>query len=273
MSSDAGLGIAIVYGSTYGRAEDAAERIAAELGTLLGTPPTLIEIGSADLNDLAKHDVLILGCSTWNGGELQADWDYRLPEFRELDLTGKLVALFGAGDSFAYTESFQDALGILADVCEERGARLVGAWPTDGYDFEASLALRDGLFVGLALDYDNQEHLNAERIAAWCARLVTELVLPRIVGFDRDEEGHWVALLSCGHRQHVRHDPPLVEREWVLTEAGRAGRLGVVLRCVRCERGEPVGPVSPISSADSLDDAEVGLEVAEAPPQVLDRRF
>lgn len=30
----------------------------------------------------------------------------------------------------------------------------------------------------------------------------------RIVGFDRDEEGDWVALLECGHRQHVRHRPP-----------------------------------------------------------------
>lgn len=66
-----------------------------------------------------------------------------------------------------------------------------------------------------------------------------------IVGFRTDDEGHWVALLDCGHRQHVRHDPPLVERPWVLTEEGRASRLGVLLDCVRCDRGEPVDEPAP----------------------------
>ncbi len=259
--------IAIVYGSTYGRTEDAAQRIAALIQRLLGVTPALLEVGSTDLADLTRYDVLVLGCSTWNGGELQADWDLKLPELSGLDLSGKLVALFGAGDAVAYPETFQDALGIVAEACEARGATLMGAWPTSGYEFEASRAERDGAFVGLALDYDNQEELNDARIAGWCARLAAELSLPRIVGFDVDGEGHWVALLSCGHRQHVRHDPPLVERPWVLTELGRAGRLGTALRCVRCEL-EELG-----KRGESVGDAEVGLEVAETPLQVLDHRL
>jgi tellurite resistance-related uncharacterized protein len=59
-----------------------------------------------------------------------------------------------------------------------------------------------------------------------------------MVGFTTDVDGHWVALLDCGHRQHVRHDPPLVEREWVTSEAGRRGRLGQTLDCVRCDAFE-----------------------------------
>lgn len=59
-----------------------------------------------------------------------------------------------------------------------------------------------------------------------------------MVGFSTDEEGHWVALLGCGHRQHVRHDPPLVERPWVTTADGRRGRLGQTLDCVRCDAFE-----------------------------------
>jgi Protein of unknown function (DUF3565) len=55
-----------------------------------------------------------------------------------------------------------------------------------------------------------------------------------IVGFDRDEAGDWVALLACGHPQHVRHQPPWRERPWVLTEEGRAGRLGAPLECRTC---------------------------------------
>ncbi len=56
-----------------------------------------------------------------------------------------------------------------------------------------------------------------------------------IVGFERDEAGDWVALLHCGHRQHVRHQPPWRERAWVLTEQGRAERLGSSLECRACD--------------------------------------
>jgi catechol 2,3-dioxygenase-like lactoylglutathione lyase family enzyme len=56
-----------------------------------------------------------------------------------------------------------------------------------------------------------------------------------IIGYDRDDEQHWVALLACGHRQHVRHNPPFVERPWVVTEARRAGMLGYPLDCQTCE--------------------------------------
>ncbi|MBX3022551.1 MAG: DUF3565 domain-containing protein [Bdellovibrionales bacterium] len=63
----------------------------------------------------------------------------------------------------------------------------------------------------------------------------------KIVGFHLDEESHWVADLECGHKQHVRHDPPWQERPWVVTAEGRASRLGVELNCVRCdEMGEAV---------------------------------
>ena len=57
----------------------------------------------------------------------------------------------------------------------------------------------------------------------------------RIVGYHRDEEGHWVAELECGHGQHVRHDPPWQVRAWVITPEGRASQLGTMLECVRCE--------------------------------------
>lgn len=64
----------------------------------------------------------------------------------------------------------------------------------------------------------------------------------RVTGFHLDDENHWVANLECGHKQHVRHDPPLVSRPWVLTPEGRQSRLGVELNCKRCdEMGQAVG--------------------------------
>ena len=63
-----------------------------------------------------------------------------------------------------------------------------------------------------------------------------------IVGFELDADGDWVAVLVCGHRQHVRHRPPFQVRPWVLDEAGRAAHLGTSLGCPLCDAGEmPAG--------------------------------
>jgi hypothetical protein len=60
-----------------------------------------------------------------------------------------------------------------------------------------------------------------------------------ITGFHLDDENHWVAELACGHFQHVRHNPPLSMRPWVLTEEGRVGMLGFHLNCKKCDAGAP----------------------------------
>lgn len=56
-----------------------------------------------------------------------------------------------------------------------------------------------------------------------------------IVNFHQDEENHWVADLSCGHSQHVRHDPPWQNRPWVMTEYTRQQKIGFTLECKECE--------------------------------------
>lgn len=66
-----------------------------------------------------------------------------------------------------------------------------------------------------------------------------------IVGFHLDDEDHWVADLDCGHGQHVRHDPPLISRPWVLTPDGRRSRLGRILECKRCDAEVADPPPSP----------------------------
>ena len=60
-----------------------------------------------------------------------------------------------------------------------------------------------------------------------------------ITGYHKDDEGHWVAQLSCGHNQHVRHDPPWMSRAWVTTAESRQLKLGHVLQCVKCDEGAP----------------------------------
>ena len=61
----------------------------------------------------------------------------------------------------------------------------------------------------------------------------------KILGFDRDDNSDWRAKLGCGHYQHVRHNPPLAMREWVLNETGRAAKIGEALECRKCDESKP----------------------------------
>jgi hypothetical protein len=63
-----------------------------------------------------------------------------------------------------------------------------------------------------------------------------------ITGYHRDDENHWVAQLACGHNQHVRHQPPWVNRPWVITQEGRESMLGFELDCRKCEDSAPADP-------------------------------
>ncbi|ACA84999.1 MULTISPECIES: DUF3565 domain-containing protein [Shewanella] len=58
-----------------------------------------------------------------------------------------------------------------------------------------------------------------------------------IVSYLKDDENHWVAILQCGHYQHVRHTPPWVNRPWVITAQGRKSMLGYKLNCKKCDLG------------------------------------
>jgi hypothetical protein len=64
---------------------------------------------------------------------------------------------------------------------------------------------------------------------------INQVMQQEIVDFDQDETGDWRAILACGHRQHVRHNPPLVSRPWVLTQTGRNRYLGYRLDCKLCD--------------------------------------
>jgi hypothetical protein len=55
-----------------------------------------------------------------------------------------------------------------------------------------------------------------------------------VVGFHQDDDGHWIARLSCGHTQHLRHQPPWQHRAWVLDEARRTRQIGQPFPCGWC---------------------------------------
>ncbi|MSN96125.1 flavodoxin [Campylobacter sp. FMV-PI01] len=157
------MSLAIVYGSSMGNTESAAKTICEKLGLACD----VINIADTDANTLNGYDKLICGTSTWNSGDLQDDWEYF--DFSGLDLNGKTVAVFGVGDSQSYGDEFCNGLKKLYDKLVEAGADInIGKVSSDGYDFEASESLGDdGKFVGLVLDYDNEEEKSEDRISNW----------------------------------------------------------------------------------------------------------
>ncbi|MFQ4145251.1 flavodoxin FldA [Chlorogloeopsis sp. ULAP02] len=167
--------IGLFFGTTTGKTESVAEIIQKEFGG--ENVVTLHNIIDVDDSDFEDYQYLIIGCPTWNIGELQSDWEGYFPELDNIDFSGKKVAYFGTGDQVGYADNFQDAIGILEEKITELGGTTVGYWSKDGYDFNESKALRNGKFVGLALDEDNQSDLTDERIKAWVAQLKREFGL------------------------------------------------------------------------------------------------
>lgn len=162
--------IGLFFGTQTGNTEEIAGAIAAAFG---GDAVEVFDIADVEVEELGKFENLIIGCPTWNDGELQSDWEEKFDELDDVDFSGKTVAYFGAGDQINYSENFQDAMGMLEEKIAGLGGKTVGKWPTEGYDHEESKAERDDgkNFVGLALDEDNESEMTGDRIATWVAQI------------------------------------------------------------------------------------------------------
>ncbi len=169
--------IGLFYGSTDGHTALIADRIQQEFAATALATVALFDVAEFYLDEMLPFDQLILGIPTWNTGQLQRDWEAVFEEFDTLDLTGKTVALFGLGDQIGYANTFVDALFFVAEKVKERGAQLVGAWPTIGYEYTQSWAENAELFIGLVLDEENQPKLTELRIRVWVQQLLVEFGL------------------------------------------------------------------------------------------------
>lgn len=164
--------IGVFYGSTTGNTESVANLIAGKLG-----------VAAADVHDIGKvtkelaesYDALILGSSTWGAGDMQDDWYDGVKVLKEANLSGKIVALFGLGDSDSYSDTFCDGMGGIYEELKGSGCKFVGTVPTDGYTYDDSTSVVDGKFVGLALDETNESDKTEERVDKWVNEIKPEL--------------------------------------------------------------------------------------------------
>lgn len=88
----------VVYGSTTGKCEAIAEKIAQKLGC------EAINVQDLTTEVIDSNQNLILGTSAWGVGELQDDWYDGLQVLQGANLADKTIALFGCGDCDAPTD-------------------------------------------------------------------------------------------------------------------------------------------------------------------------
>ena len=162
---------AIIYGSTTGVTEDIARQIAKTLNI---DSSSVFDAGKVKTDDILPFEVLILGSSTWGVGDLQDDWELFLPKLGKTDLSGKVIVIFGTGDSCSYPDTFCDAIGTIYQGLRNTGCNFYGAVSAEDYHFDDSSALVEGMFVGLPLDEVNEDEKTEKRIDNWLIQLKDE---------------------------------------------------------------------------------------------------
>lgn len=163
--------IAILYGTSGG----SVESVAKEVQDLFEGSADLYNVLDVSLNEIKDYPYLIVGTSTTGIGDLQDDWEGFLPSFAQIDFTGKKVAIFALGDSASYSTSFAESMKVVYDEIYEK-AEIVGKVPDEGYTYDDSIAVEDGIWVGLPLDEDNEYDLTEERLKRWVEQLKIEFV-------------------------------------------------------------------------------------------------
>ena len=157
---------AIIYGSTTGNTEMVAIKIQKQI-----PGSEVMNASNLTPENVALFDNLILGSSTWGLGELQDDWIIGVEVLKRSDLAGKKIALFGLGDQSSYPDTFVDGMGLIFQSLCDSGAQFVGRFPDDDFSFNFSLAYLGNEFVGLPIDFENQNEMTDGRIERWVKSL------------------------------------------------------------------------------------------------------
>ena len=165
----------LIFGSDTGNTDFVVENYL--LSLLNSFVVEVTEVHKLVEKDWMNNSLFVLGVPTWYDGVLQSDWEDYFDDFKQIDFTGKTVAIFGLGDQIGYDEYFVDGIGILAEVVLENGGEIIGNWPRKNYSFAASKALvNKDYFYGLPIDQDNEEELTLGRLEKWTEQLKNEIL-------------------------------------------------------------------------------------------------
>ncbi|GMT44205.1 MAG: flavodoxin [bacterium] len=140
----------------------------------------LFALDEFDVSKTNDYDLLILGSSTvgaehWEDATNDNKWNEFFRTVQKTDLSNITFATFGLGNQVLYPNHFADGLGYFHEEITKTNAKMIGKWPTEGYQFTDSEGAHDGLFYGLALDADNEPEKTEGRAQKWVAQLKKEM--------------------------------------------------------------------------------------------------
>jgi len=169
--------IGLFFGTETGTTRLIAKKIHKLLGDGLAEKP--VNVNRTTPADFLRYDALILGIPSYGDGAMpgrgagciESNWEEFLQALGEVDLSGKRIALFGLGAQERYAERFASSMIQLYRVLKGYGAEIVGAWSTEGYQFQHSASIVDGQFVGLVIDQRTQGMLTDQRIQTWVEQI------------------------------------------------------------------------------------------------------
>jgi len=78
------------------------------------------------------------------------------------------------GDSASYSTSFAESMKVIYDAISDK-VQIVGQVPDEGYTYDDSTAVKDGMWVGLPIDEDNEYDMTQERLEKWVEALKKSL--------------------------------------------------------------------------------------------------
>ena len=178
--------IGIFFGTESGTTRLIAKKIARKINTLREGQPAAkpININRIDGDQFLAYDKLILGTPTYSDGKLpgkasgneEESWLEFLPQIKKADLNEKQIALYGVGDQESYPDHFADGVMRLHRILDKAGAKMIGGCGTEGFEFNHSMSVVDGRFVGLVLDQHLQHLLTEQRIDNWLEEILPQML-------------------------------------------------------------------------------------------------
>jgi flavodoxin I len=168
--------IVLLFWGKKGNVERAARKVYAKFSP---ADIDIFDVVSFDVSKIKDYQLVILcgstiGAENWLDVKDDNEWNRFFVKLRKYNLSKTQVASIGLGDQVLYPGHFVDGLAVFKEEMERVGAKMIGYWPTKGYDFTDSDGMEGDMFYGLALDLDQQDELTDERIDKWVKQVKKE---------------------------------------------------------------------------------------------------
>lgn len=116
--------VLMLYASMTGNTELMAEIIAEVVENRGHEVVTkTFDLDPIDVEELLEYDGVLVGTYSWDDGELPYEAEDFYEELDDVDITGKIVGVFGSGDSFY--DSYGGASQMMGERFKEKQATLV----------------------------------------------------------------------------------------------------------------------------------------------------